>query len=198
MYKANHSLVGSAINDFISVLDFANETGAKVIYASSSSVYNGIEPPHSENMKTIPSDYYTEARITMERLAEMYHKFYQVDSVGFRMFSVYGPRERAKGKYANIVTQMILSDKFTIYGSGEQTRDFIHVHDVVRAVLLAVKKKVGCEVLNLGTGKETSFNEVANLVGKHKKLSISYAENPLKNYVARTCADTRGIQGSRF
>jgi len=189
MYKANPFLVGDAINGSIAVFEFAKRSDARVIFASSSSLYSGLKPPHREDMIPQVNDYYTEARYCIERLAELYNKLYGVKSIGLRLFSVYGPHEEYKGKYANCLTQMILNDSFVIYGNGEQTRDFIYVSDVVKAFSLAMEKCEGFKIYNVGTGKETSFNQIAKLIKKYKPLKISYEPNPIKNYVERTCAD---------
>ena len=102
MYKRNPCLVGEAINGFISIYELARRSGSRVVYASSSSLYNGILPPHREDMAIGVTDYYTEARLAMERMAELYQRLYGIASVGLRFFSVYGPREEAKKQYAKI------------------------------------------------------------------------------------------------
>ncbi len=188
MYRENPLLVGEAISGFMNVMELAKQNQAKVVYASSSSMYRGCPRPNREDVQTAPFDYYTEARLAMERLARVYHQFHGVSSAGMRFFSVYGPHERAKKKYANVITQMILNDEFTIYGDGSQTRDFTHVDDVVRALVLAAGKD-GAFVFNVGTGRETSFKEVAKLIQEIKPLKIKYLPNPIENYVDRTQAD---------
>lgn len=198
LYKDDHLLVGKAINDFIQVFDFASENDAGVVYASTSSMYGPKDPPHREDMEFNPFDYYTEARLEMERLAEMYHKLRDVDSVGMRFFSVYGPHELAKENFANIISQfcwkIMGGENPVIYGDGEQTRDFTHVKDVVRALTLAGKKagELGCDIINVGTGEETSFNEVVEKLNGilGKDVEPNYVENPIDNYVKRTKADT--------
>ncbi len=195
MYKSDPSLLSSVVNDSIAVFEYARKTGAKVVYASTSSLYNGNIPPFSEDMRILPTDFYTEGRYWLERLAKVYYDLYGVRSVGLRLFSVYGPNERPKGKFANIASQMIwaaLENKpFIVYGDGNQTRDFIFVSDVVEAFLLAYNSNVKCDVYNVGTGRETSFNEIADMI---RELGVSvnlvYEENPIKNYVYRTLADT--------
>ena len=72
MYRENRLLVGEAINGFISVMELAREGTKRVVYASSSSMYRGCPKPYREDMRLQPFDYYTEARLTMERLAEVY------------------------------------------------------------------------------------------------------------------------------
>ena len=107
MYKKNPYLVGEALNGFTAVFELAKRSGARVIYASSSSLYNGLLPPHHEDMTIQVADYYTEARLAMERMAELYKRLFDVRSVGMRFFSVYGPKETAKKQYANMVTQFL-------------------------------------------------------------------------------------------
>ena len=199
MYKANPFLVGEAINGFISVLETARRSGARLVYASSSSLYSGLLPPHLEDMTISVTDYYTEARLAMERLAELYHQLYGVGSAGMRFFSVYGPREESKKQYANMVSQflwqMCRGEEPVIYGDGSQTRDFIHVHDVVRALRLAMGSDYQ-GILNVGTGRACSFNEVIGMINAKLGTDIKqkYVENPIKNYVRDTLADTGKCQ----
>ncbi len=190
MYKDNPMLVGEAVKDAIAVFEFARENGSGVVFASSSSIYSGLGLPFKEDMKPLVSDYYTEARYAIERLAELYHKLHGVSSTALRLFSVYGPNEEAKGRFANVITQMILQGEFVIYGDGNQSRDFIYVSDVVRAAMLAMQKCRGFSVYNVGTGRETTFNEVADIIKGFMTLQTSNKPNPIGNYVDRTCADT--------
>ena len=142
MYKKNPYLVGEALNGFTAVFELAKRCGARVVYASSSSLYNGLLPPHREDMTILVADYYTEARLAMERMAELYKQLYDVNSVGLRFFSVYGPKETAKKQYANMVTQFLWEMRDgkapVIFGDGLQTRDFTYVKDLTRALQLAM------------------------------------------------------------
>jgi len=194
MYKKNPYLVGEAINGFTAVFELAKRCGARVVYASSSSLYNGLLPPHHEDMPIQVADYYTEARLAMERMAELYKQLYDVDSVGMRFFSVYGPKETAKKQYANMVTQFLWEMRDgkapVIFGDGLQTRDFTYVKDVTRALQLAMKSDYH-GILNVGTGKAYSFNDVIEILNQKLGLSVKpqYAKNPIKNYVMHTLAD---------
>ena len=195
MYKKNPNLVGEAINGFISVFELARNCKARVVYASSSSLYNGLLPPHREDLAIKVTDYYTEARLAMERMAQLYRDLYGVSSAGMRFFSVYGPKEDAKKQYANMITQFLwqLQDGKTplVYGDGLQTRDFTFVKDVVRALRLAMHSDYR-GILNVGTGKAYSFNEVIEILSR--KLGSDrmpeYMANPISNYVSHTLADT--------
>jgi len=195
MYKKNPYLVGEAINGFTAVFELAKRCGERVVYASSSSLYNGLLPPHREDMTIQVADYYTEARLAMERMAELYKQLYNMNSVGLRFFSVYGPKEEAKKEYANMVTQFLWEMRAgktpVIFGDGSQTRDFTYVKDVVHALQLAMKSDYH-GILNVGTGKAYSFNDVVEILNKNMGLAIKpqHVENPIKNYVMQTQADT--------
>jgi UDP-glucose 4-epimerase len=195
MYKKNPYLVGEALNGFTAVFELARRSGARVIYASSSSLYNGLMPPHHEDMAIQVADYYTEGRLAMERMAELYKRLFEVSSVGMRFFSVYGPKETAKKQYANMVTQFLWEmqgDKTPlIFGDGTQTRDFTYVKDVVLALRLGMNSNYH-GILNVGTGKAYSFNEVIEILNKNmgRSMKPQYAENPIKNYVQHTLSDT--------
>ncbi|MEM0101408.1 MAG: NAD-dependent epimerase/dehydratase family protein [Candidatus Methanomethyliaceae archaeon] len=196
MYKNNPELVGKTINDAIAIFEYARKNNCKVVYASTSSLYNGNIPPYKEDMPIYVTDYYTECRYAIERLAMLYNKLYGVKSVGLRLFSVYGPKEEYKKEYANIISQFLWLIKQNkppiIYGDGNQTRDFIHVLDVVKAFILAMEKDFEYEIFNIGTGKAYSFNDVINLINKilEKNIKPIYKPNPIKNYVYHTLADT--------
>lgn len=107
MYKKNPYLAGEALNGFTAVFELAKKSQARVVYASSSSLYNGLLPPHREDMTINVTDYYTEARLAVERMAELYKRLFDVNSAGLRLFSVYGPKEKSKKQYANMVTQFL-------------------------------------------------------------------------------------------
>jgi len=195
MYKADPHLTSKVLSDWISVLEYARKNPCRLVYASSSSLYNGNPPPHEEGMGIKITDFYTEGRYAMERVAKLYSDFYGVNSVGLRYFSVYGQNERSKGKYANLVTQFLWEmqegRRPVILGDGKQTRDFIYVGDVVRANLLALEHE-GTDVFNVGTGRSVSLNDVAALLNSKLGTNIQpeYRPNTIKNYVAHTQAST--------
>jgi UDP-glucose 4-epimerase len=196
MYKEDPYLVGKTINEAIAIFEYARKNQCKIVYASTSSIYNRNPIPYKEDMPIHVTDYYTECRYAIERLARLYYDLYNVKSIGLRLFSVYGPREEHKGKYANIVSQflwaMLKDQSPIIYGDGSQTRDFIYVSDVVNAFILAMFSNIDCDIFNVGTGKNYSFNEVINLLNKYlgKDIKPIYKPNPIKNYVYHTLADT--------
>ncbi len=195
MYKENPLLVGEAVKQFTNVLEFCRKKDCGLVFASTSSLYNGIAPPHREDAKLGICDYYSEARICMERMAALYGKLHGMRVAGMRYFSVYGPHEEHKGKYANLITQFLIGalkgEEPVVYGDGTQQRDFTYVDDVVSANMLAMESG-NTGAFNVGTGKTYAINEMIELLGEAvgKKISPEYIENPVKNYVDITLADT--------
>lgn len=196
LYRDDRLLVGRAVNEFIEILELAKREDCKVVYASSSSVYNGNTPPFREDMTVYIKDFYTEARYLMERMAKLYNDFYKVRSVGFRFFSVYGPREEAKKNFANLVSQFMWDMKKgkppLIYGDGTQTRDFTYVDDINYGFKLGMENNINGDVFNLGTGKCYSLNELVDILNEILDTNIKpiYKKNPIQNYVQETLADT--------
>lgn len=195
MYRKNPNLVNQVVEGAINVLEFAKEKQAQVVFVSTSSIYNGIKPPHKEDIVPLVTDYYTEGRIAGERMSELYHKLYGVNVAAMRFFSVYGKHEEAKAGYANLVSQFLWDMKKgkspEIYGDGEQRRDFIYAMDVVDALKRAASTR-GFEVYNVGTGKNYSLNEMVAMLNEMlgTKIKPKYIEMPVKNYVKETKADT--------
>jgi UDP-glucose 4-epimerase len=194
MYKENRNLVRKVVDGTLQVLEFAKRHNSRVVLASSSSIYNGHEIPQREDMVPLVTDFYTEARLSAERLTELYTKMFGLRTIGLRFFSVYGPGERSKGRYANLVSQFMWDLEEgrnpVIYGDGKQTRDFIYVKDVVNALMLAARsEKDG--IYNVGTGISYSVNEMLEklmqAMGKHAEPV--HMETPVSNYVMHTQAD---------
>ncbi len=196
LYRDNRLLVGEAVNEFTKILELAKRENCKLIYASSSSVYNSNTPPFHEEMPVLIKDFYTEARYLMERMAKLYYDFFRVRSIGFRFFSVYGPREEAKKTFANLVSQFMWDLKADrqplLYGDGSQTRDFTFVGDINNGFRLGMKSDLEHDVFNLGTGSHYSLNELVDILNEILDVDIKpiYQENPLQNYVQETLADT--------
>ncbi len=199
MYRKDPSLVGKAITDFIAVLEYCRKNDVKLVFASTSSIYNGYEPPHRETMTPKVKDFYTEARYPMERLADLYSQMYGLKYCALRYFSVYGDGEESKKTYANMVSQIIwkgiLDKELIIYGDGSQRRDLVNVADVTEANIMAHNKDV-TGVFNIGGGKSHTFNQIIELVGQKlgKDIKVKYTENPLKNYVEVVEADTEKMK----
>lgn len=159
----------------LNVLLAAKEAGVKrVIYSASSSAYGDQEKlPLREDMEPRPMSPYAAQKYFGEVYCRVFSKVYGLETVSLRYFNVYGPRQttEADGPYATVVgiflAQRTKGRPLTIVPDGEQSRDFTHVKDVVRANLLAAESfLVGRgEVINVGCGKAYTINKVANLIG---------------------------------
>lgn len=197
MFK-NNPQIGVKVNTlgFMNVMNAALKHGVKkVIYASTSSLYNGNKLPYSETQQITTKTFYESSFRCREMLAQTYYFEYGLSSIGLRYFSVYGPKERHKGQYANNISQflwsMIEGKSPVIYGDGTQKRDFTFVDDVVQANILAMHSNIESGIFNVGNGIGTSFNEIVNLLNNWLGTEITpqYVPNPIKNYVHETVAD---------
>ena len=195
MYREDNMRVAEVVEDSVRLFRYAASNKIKVVFASSSSIYNGHNMPYKEESFPFVTDFYTEARYFAERIAELYHNMEGLDAIGLRLFAVYGPHERNKKTFANLVSQFmwsLLEDKPPIvYGDGTQTRDFTYVDDIVDAFLLATKQS-GYDVFNAGTSKSYTMNELVSKLNAAmgKSIAPTYIETPIKNYVTGTLADT--------
>lgn len=195
MYRENPGIVGEVVSGMISILDYAKERGSRIVFSSTSSIYNGVKPPQREDIIPQVTDLYTEARIACERLGNLYWKLHGVNVSAMRFFSVYGNHERSKGGYANLATQFMIDMKGgkrpVIYGDGSQRRDFVFATDVCDALIKASDHN-GFDVFNVGYGVNYSLNELVEKINSILKTSIEpeYIEMPVKNYVMETLADT--------
>ena len=195
----------NSVESFLTVLEWARKNGTKkVVYASTSSLYGNNPLPLTEDQHVTPLNHYAVTKQVYEHASTCYNKVYpNMDIIGFRFMSVYGPNEEAKGQYANLVSQFCwdiargLSP--VIYGDGSQTRDFTNVRDVVQGLTRAIEtdKKLGADVFNIGTGNATSLNEIVDALEKafDNDVKAKYIENPVKEgYVQGQWADISKIR----
>lgn len=145
----------------------------KLIYAASASCY-GIPKKFPTNEKSpIDINYpYALTKFLGEQLVLNWAKVYKMNNVSIRFFNVYGPRSRTTGAYGAVfgvfLAQRLSKNPLTIVGDGKQTRDFIHVFDLVNAIEKASRLGKKGTVYNLASGKETTINYIANLIGGKK------------------------------
>lgn len=184
------------VRGFLKAMLVAEEKGVdKIIYASTSSMYGSVDTPHYRGKGEEATNLYSASKLSREAYAMAFSKTHDLDTVGLRYFSVYGENEKQKGRYANLISQFtwkLLDDEApVIWGDGTQTRDFTYVGDIVQANILAWKKDVDQEVYDIGTGTETSLNEMVEMLKEEigKDIEPEYEEIPLDNYVTGTRAD---------
>jgi UDP-glucose 4-epimerase len=181
-------LSNKEIQSFISALEFARSKKVRrFIYPSTASIYT-FDSQRGRNIVN-PSNIYAATKFTEEHLASLYSKYF--DTVGLRIFMVYGPGEEGKGERASPITlfiEDILKGKSpVIYGDGTQTRDALFVDDLVDVLnnMLQVEEKAG--VYDVCTGHAISFNEILSIISKIKGdiISPTYIPRP-KSYVEGT------------
>lgn len=136
----------------------------RFVLSSSAAVYGQQDKlPVEEGAPLHPESPYAISKLAAELYAESYCRNHGLETVCLRYFNVYGPRQ-ANGPYAAVITSFMdsLARKIppTIYGNGEQTRDFINVRDVVDANMLAMRKKCAGEILNVATGSALTINDL--------------------------------------
>ncbi len=193
------------VEGFVNVVEQASQDGCDtVVYASTSSIYGSQTTPSSEDMSVAVNTGYEASKMAREKYAEYFSNHYGLSMCGLRFFSVYqgyDGTEEHKGRYANVIAQfaddIANNQSPKLYGDGSQTRDFIHVEDVVRAIELSGEHQLN-GVYNVGTGDRHSFNElVENLNTElNKNVDPVYVENPIPEsvYVQHTCADSSKLQ----
>jgi nucleoside-diphosphate-sugar epimerase len=155
----------------LNILVAARDAGVKrLVYAGSSSVYGDTPTlPKREDMPTRPLSPYALQKLVAEQYCQMFTRLYGFETVTTRYFNVFGPRQDPGSPYSGVISLFsaaILDGRQpTIYGDGEQTRDFTYVANVVDGVLKACETpKIGGEVMNLATGGRISLNELLRLM----------------------------------
>jgi UDP-glucose 4-epimerase len=167
----------------------------KFVLASTCAVYG--EPqyvPEDEKHPTCPLSPYAETKLAGERYLLGFHERQLCCSVVLRFFNVYGPRQ-GLNDYSGVITRFIERAKknmpLTVYGDGSQTRDFVNVHDLVNAIVASVEKpEAEGEIINVGSGKETSINELAKIILElsNSNAKISH-ETPREGDIKHSYAD---------
>ncbi len=164
----------------------------KYVYASSSSVYGDDVPlPMREDTYLQPLSPYGVSKLAAEHLGHLYWANHKVPAVSLRFFTVYGPRQRPDMGFQRFLTAVRDDKPITVYGDGEQTRDFTFVGDIVAANIAAAEKGRPGSVYNIGGGSRVTLNHVLELIGKvtGKKVAIQ-REPEQKGDMRHTYADT--------
>jgi len=182
------------INATQALLEGAKQTSrlSRIVVASTSSIYGNAESfPTSEKISPQPISPYGITKLAAERLCCLYHQNFQVPVTMLRYFTVYGPRQRPDMAFHKFFKAVIQDEPISIYGDGQQTRDFTFIQDVVAANLVAatVPEAVG-EILNIGGGSRVVLTEVLETMEQVVGQSIKRQhQSPARGDARHTSAD---------
>ena len=157
----------------LNILDYARENGIRFVYAGSSSFHHGLY-----------GSPYAWSKFSGEDLCKLYSNVYDIDTAICRFYNVYGPHQIEEGTYATVIgifeKQYREGQPLTIVGDGEQRRDFTHIDDIVDGLIRCSEQPFRAEIFELGSGKNYSINEVANMFGGD--YSKKYLDKRLGEY----------------
>jgi UDP-glucose 4-epimerase len=177
----------------LNVLRASKETGVRrLVFASSSSVYGQIKyMPVDEKHPTKPTSIYGISKLTSENLCQLFNDQLGLKVVVLRYHTVYGPRQRPDMAIHKWVKQIFHNERITIYGDGNQTRDFTYIDDVVDATIKAAYvENIDGEIFNIGGGSNKSVNQVVRLLTKLTGMNVEIIYEPEQvGDVSHTYAD---------
>lgn len=195
---AETNCVGTTI-----LLEEARNAGVEsVVVASSSAVYGSSEElPKHEDMAVQPESPYALSKYWTEQLAVQFARLHDLNTVALRYFNVYGPRQDPQGEYAAVIPKfielMVDGERPVIFGDGEQSRDFVHVDDVVEANLAAAKADCPGEVVNIAQGQRTTINGLVDALNAILETDIEPKyDEPRPGDVRHSVADISRAQSS--
>lgn len=168
----------------VTLLDAARRAGVpRVIYAASSSAYGDTEVlPKVETMTPRPLSPYAISKLAGEHYVTVFGRLYGMKTCSLRYFNVFGPRQDPRSEYAAVIpkfiTALLAGEPPTIFGDGEQTRDFCYVDNVVQANLLAAKADIHGEVVNIACGARVSLNQLVELLNEEIGTRIAPRHGP--------------------
>lgn len=179
----------------IKILEFCSNNNIPLIYASSSAVYGNL-PFGTESGATQLLSPYAADKLSLEIYAKMAAETYELRSFGLRFFNVYGPRQDPQNPYSGVISifaDRIKKHKCIRINGGSQSRDFIHVSDIVQALIRAylfLQKKSGAFVSNVLTGRPLSINQLADLCEKQAGYKVR------REYFPMTAGDPKQSKGN--
>lgn len=186
----------------VQLLDAARKAGTvkKVVYAASSSAYGDTEVlPKVETMTPLPLSPYAVAKLTGEHSMTVFGRLYGIETLSLRYFNVFGPRQDPKSEYAAVIprfiTKMQVGERPTIFGDGEQTRDFCFIENVIHANLAGAKARTHGEVVNIAYGERVSLNQLIGLINGLLGTDVQPEYGPGRaGDVKHSLADIRAAQ----
>jgi UDP-glucuronate 4-epimerase len=177
------------------VFEAAARDGAKVVFASSSSIYGAAERyPTPENTEPHPLSPYGITKLTCEHLADAYRRQFGLDCTVVRYFNAFGPRQRPDMAFTRIAVALAEGGSFDLYGDGSQSRSWTYVGDIVSGTVAAMEG--GSGTYNVGGALEASMNDTIALLERisGRTLYLRRHDHPVPGDQARTKADTTRIR----
>jgi UDP-glucose 4-epimerase len=164
----------------------------RFVYASSSSVYGDtVAIPMREDAMVQPVSPYGVTKLAAEHLCLLYAVNYAVPTVSLRFFTVYGPKQRPDMGFHRFIRAALTGQPITLFGDGEQTRDFTFVDDIVAALIAAAERGQAGGVYNVGGGSRVSINEVLAIIERVTGRALDIRREPAqKGDMRDTFADT--------
>lgn len=185
---------GINVEATLATLEAARREDARCVLASSAAIYGHPERiPIDESAPKSPASPYGIEKLSVDHYARVYEDLYGLPTVALRYFNAYGPRQTASD-YSGVISVFLEQARagrpITVHGNGSQTRDFVHVDDVVRANLLAMETDHVGEAYNVGTGRAISIEDLARAVREaaDSDSEIVHTE-PRKGDIERSRAD---------
>lgn len=165
-FSVDHPVEDCQINleGVLHVLEACRTHGTgHILFSSSAAVYgDNLHIPLKETERLVPTSPYGITKMTTEHYLRVYHELYGMDATVFRFANVYGERQGEKGEGGVVsIFCKLLSQRqgITVFGDGNQTRDFVYAGDIAQAIIRALPLK-GCHTMNVSTGQETSINDL--------------------------------------
>jgi UDP-N-acetylglucosamine/UDP-N-acetyl-alpha-D-glucosaminouronate 4-epimerase len=182
----------SNVTGTLNVLESCRKAGVRrLVYAASSSAYGDTEAlPKTEAMSPNPLSPYALQKLVGERYCKLYYDLYGLETVSLRYFNVFGPDQDPHSEYSavipKLITKMLAKEPVTVYGDGEQSRDFTYVENVVEANLLALRAIGGPGyICNIGCGERITLNYLIRLLEEITGIKAEV------NYMAPKAGDVR-------
>lgn len=165
-FSVDHPVEDCQINleGVLHVLEACRTHGTgHILFSSSAAVYgDNLHIPLKETERLVPTSPYGITKMATEHYLRVYHELYGMDATVFRFANVYGERQGEKGEGGVVsIFCKLLSQRqgITVFGDGNQTRDFVYAGDIAQAIIRALPLK-GCHTMNVSTGQETSINDL--------------------------------------
>ncbi|MFN0118614.1 MAG: NAD-dependent epimerase/dehydratase family protein [Elusimicrobiota bacterium] len=190
LHDADINIIG-----LLNLLDVAvkNKVEKFIFSSSGGTIYGETPKPALETSPEIPLSPYGVAKLSSEKYIQAFSALFNIKYTIFRYSNVYGPRQNPHGEAGVVAifsSRLLKNEPLKIFGSGNQTRDFVYVGDVARANLLALRKGNN-QIINIGIGKKVSVNELFNLMAEiigyqqkpvHAKARLGELQDSVLNY----------------